>query len=134
MIKNLLQLRENISYYDSKFLRSTRNVKLADIFQAIRVVLSNPLDIQNYGDLAKPFIATQQDDVRQILDQELKTSCETFILETSKASTEPLLQFLNEVTMFLAKNSRGELYNQPFASKGTSIVLVLNLINLCFIR
>ncbi len=119
-----MQLRENISYYDSKFLRSTRNVKLTDIFQAIRVVLANPLIIQNYGDLAKPFVATQQDDVRQILDSKLKFSCETFILNTSKASTQPLLNYMAVVNEFLARNSRGELYNQSFASKGKSLAIL----------
>ena len=118
MIKNLLQLRENISYYDSKFLRSTRNVKIADIFQAIKDVLGNPLAIQNYGNLAKPFIATQQDDVRQILDAKLKFSCESFILDISKASTEPLVQFMAQINAFLSKHSRGDLYEQPFTAKG----------------
>ena len=118
MIKNLLQLRENISYYDSKFMRSTRNVKIADIFQAIRDVLGNPLVIQNYGNLAKPFIATQQDDVRQILDAKLKFSCETFILDLSRSSTEPLVGFMSQISTFLSKHSRGDLYDQPFTSKG----------------
>jgi hypothetical protein len=37
---------------------------------------------------------TQVDDVRQLLDADLKTNCEAFILDTAKVNSEPLIKFV----------------------------------------
>lgn len=114
LIKNLLQLRETISFYDAKLLRSTRTVKLSDIFQALRDVLAKPLQLSTYGNLALPFVATQQDDIRQTLDLKLKTACEEFIRETTINASQPIVAFLEKAKL----KSRPTLFKEDFASKG----------------
>jgi uncharacterized protein YaaR (DUF327 family) len=96
-IKNLMQLREHISLYDSNFTRSTRNLHFSDIMTAVKDVLVRPLVLQNYGNLVMPFFQTQEDDVRQLLDADLKRSCENFVLDQAKLNSQPLIHFLDTI-------------------------------------
>lgn len=114
LIKNLLQLRETISYYDAKLMRSTRNVKLGEIFQALRGVLQNPLTFSNYGNLTKPFVATLESNVRETLDEKLKFGCEGYILEATSKACNPLTVFLRQVQI----KSRATLFEEDIAKKG----------------
>ncbi|KAI8902930.1 Sec34-like family-domain-containing protein [Globomyces pollinis-pini] len=114
IIKNLLQLREHISFYDSKFTRSTRTFDVTEVFDALKDVFINPLTFQTYGNLALPFLKTQEDDVRQILDNDLKKACESFILDASKTSSLPITQFVLKAKPYLS--SKTSLVEQPFAS------------------
>lgn len=93
-IKNLMQLREHISIYDSNFTRSTRNFHFMDILGALKDVLVNPLVLQSYGS----FLQVKEDDVRHVLDEDLKHSCEGFILETAKVCSNPILDYLKAVS------------------------------------
>jgi hypothetical protein len=112
-IKNLLQLRETISYYESSLTKSMRTVKLSEIFLALKNVLENPLTLRNYGNLTKPFTATEDYNVRQVLDDKLKSACENFIMEASKTAAKPLVDFLQQAHL----KSRSTLFEEAFASK-----------------
>jgi uncharacterized protein YaaR (DUF327 family) len=96
-IKNLLQVREHVSLYDSNFTRSTRNVQFSDIMMAVKDVLVRPLVLRNYENLVMPFFQTQEDDVRQLLDADLKRSCENFVLDQAKLNSEALIHFLDTI-------------------------------------
>lgn len=113
LIKNLLQLRETISIFDSKLTRSVRNIKLSEVLQAFLGVLDNPLDFSSYGNLATPFNATEQSNVREVLDEKLKDACEGFITGTSTNVTGPLTVFINEASL----KSRSTMFEE-FATKG----------------
>jgi hypothetical protein len=130
VIKNLLQLREHISIYDTKFLRSSRSVKISDIFQAILGVISNPLTLQSYGNLASPFVAIQHDDVRQILDSKLKEACQAYILHTCKMTAEPLIAFMKKANTLKAQSGKDALFIQPFAQKEALILNYQNFLEL----
>jgi hypothetical protein len=125
LIKNLLHLRETISYYDAKLMRSTRDVKLSEIFQAVKGVLQNPLTFSNYGNLTKPFLATLESNVRETLDGKLKFGCEKFILEVTQKACDPMTRFLREAQL----KSRATLFEEELASKGLLCLTVDSLIS-----
>ncbi|KAJ3256863.1 Golgi transport complex subunit 3 [Boothiomyces macroporosus] len=113
IIKNMLQLREHVSYYDAKFTRFKSAFKFVDVLDAIKDVFAQPLRFQSYGNLALPFIKTQNDDVRQLLDSDLRKACENFILGISQIVCQPLIVFLGQCQPYKKPDS---LANQPFAS------------------
>ncbi|KAJ3275146.1 Golgi transport complex subunit 3 [Terramyces sp. JEL0728] len=116
IIKNMLQLREHVSYYDAKFTRFKSTFKFVDVLDAIKDVFAQPLRFESYGNLALPFIKTQNDDVRQLLDSDLKKACENFILGISQIVCLPLITFVGECRPYKKQDAlANQLFTKPEA-------------------
>jgi hypothetical protein len=102
-----MQLREHISGFDSNLTRQSRNIQLLDVFSALKEVIVNPLELQNYENLTRPFQEIKKDDIRLGLDTDLKKACEEFILATAKSCTNPILSYLKTHKSFSTEVNDG---------------------------
>ncbi|KAJ3323590.1 Golgi transport complex subunit 3 [Boothiomyces sp. JEL0866] len=128
VIKNMLQLREHVSYYDAKFTRFKSLFKFVDVLDAIKDVFAQPLRFESYGNLALPFIKTQNDDVRQLLDSDLKKACENFIFGASQNVCQPLIVFLGLCQPYKKTDALGnQVFTNPEAVQSVHDTFIKSL-------
>lgn len=94
-----------------------------------RTSIFNPNALFDFAQSGIPRVVEISIDSRREIDRELKRICEDFILDSSQSATEPISNFITQVTAFqVANNMRTErlaLSDQSFAtpSKFASILI-----------
>ena len=113
-IKNLLMLREQLAIFDANFTSRSSSFNFNQAVTSIRQSSWMQGLLQVGSSLISPAHGPEED-VKKMVDIDLKQTCEDFILETSKKCTEPLGSFLLKTAAFI-QTRRGDLKSQSFAS------------------
>lgn len=135
LIKNLFMLREQIAPFESNFVRQEETVDFTAMAETFFTLLrsglrgafgtslpatSNLSVSQSYFPV--PRISMKSTDAKAAVNFELKRVCEDLILETARASADPVASFMIKVTAFRLRSERagsasvGRLGAQGFAS------------------
>ncbi|KAJ3225402.1 Golgi transport complex subunit 3 [Clydaea vesicula] len=135
LIKNLLMLREQISKFDTNFLRKEDSLDLSGIQDVIASLVNSKWSSlmtlgKNIISSVTPKVIYTYSDSKQAVDKELKAVCEDLILENAKSSLEPISSFLIKVSAFKLRNEakpltqKELLVKQNFAQAGAVLQTV----------
>jgi replication initiation and membrane attachment protein DnaB len=95
-----------------------------------RTSIFNPNALFDFAQSGIPRVVEISVDSRREIDNELKRICEDFIMESSQSATEPISNFITQVSAFqVANNMRTErlaLSDQAFATP-SKLFLFLSL-------
>ncbi|KAI9203906.1 Sec34-like family-domain-containing protein [Polychytrium aggregatum] len=141
LIKNLLMLREQIAPFDVDFVRKDDVLDFPGLSEAVSTLMVKSWSISNLTTISRdlitaastPQLLENYSDAKQGVDNELKRVCEDFILETTRACTEPISSFMLKVHAFNIKNdakpasARELLMRQPFATPDQVQLVVASL-------
>ncbi|KAH8549971.1 Sec34-like family-domain-containing protein [Umbelopsis sp. PMI_123] len=126
LIKHLLILKEQLAPFEANLVHAGKELDFSHVNVALsafakgRTSIFNPNALFDIAQSGIPRVVEISIDSRREIDRELKRICEDFIMECSQSSTEPLSNFITQVSAFqVANNSRGEkqrLSNQTFAT------------------
>lgn len=89
-IKNLVRLRDAVSSYDAKFKRMTSSLDLIDIVTAL-------LGMTSFQGITKEI------DMKMMLDERLKETCERFIFESLKLCCSEIIEGQKDFKMVRSK-------------------------------
>jgi hypothetical protein len=135
--RNLISLMSMVSDYGlfskclSALIKRTLNAVALSAFTKGRTSIFHPNALFDFAQSGIPRVVEISVDSRREIDKELKRICEDFIMESGQAATEPLANFITQVSAFqVANNLRTErikLSDQSFATPSKFVQCILML-------
>ncbi|CAL9162414.1 unnamed protein product [Musa hybrid cultivar] len=113
LVKHLLILREQIAPFDIEFSVTHKELDFSHLLEHLRRILrgqSSLFDWSMSASLARtlsPRVLESQIDAKKELEKSLKTTCEEFIMATTKLVVDPMLSFVAKVTAVKVALSSG---------------------------
>ncbi|KAJ2965021.1 hypothetical protein NQZ79_g51 [Umbelopsis isabellina] len=130
LIKHLLILKEQLAPFEANLIHAGKELDFSHVNVALsaftkgRTSIFNPNALFDFAQSGIPRVVEISIDSRREIDRELKRICEDFILDSSQSATEPISNFITQVTAFqVANNMRTErlaLSDQSFATPSSA--------------
>ncbi|CAO3664413.1 unnamed protein product [Umbelopsis vinacea] len=129
-IKHLLILKEQLAPFEANLVHAGKELDFSHVNVALsafakgRTSIFNPNALFDFAQSGMPRVVEISIDSRREIDKELKRICEDFIMECGQSATEPLSNFITQISAFqVANNSRTErlkLSSQSFATSNAA--------------
>ncbi|KAK8937019.1 hypothetical protein KSP39_PZI012323 [Platanthera zijinensis] len=113
LIKHLLILREQIAPFDIEFSVVHKELDFSHLLEHLRRILRGQASLfdwsrsTSFAMTLSPRILESQIDAKKEIERTLKTTCEEFIMSTTKLIVDPMLSFVTKVTAVKAVLSSG---------------------------